>query len=147
MRTIYSVTSLGILLLAIYILFDFFKNNTRNLISRIVFYTFIFYMCVVFQLTSGGISIPPSKGLVGANFQLIPFRFVFDLIDKAIAYGIGYRFITALKLYFFNFLMLMPFGLYLNLYFNVKSLSKAALIILTLVVGIEIFQAIFSEVG
>jgi len=83
--------------------------------------------------------------LLGARFQFIPFEFVADLVAKLNDYGLGYRFLTALKLYFFNFIMLMPFGVYLAIYFQVKSIKRAVLIILSMTLGIEILQAILSE--
>lgn len=145
MRSIYSLSTLGTMALILYILFDFLRNKSKNLLPRIVFYSFVFYMCVVLQLITGGISIPPSDRLLGARFQVIPFEFVADLVGKLDDYGLGYRFLTALKLYFFNFIMLMPFGVYLAIYFRVKAFKKSVLIILALTLGIEILQAILSE--
>lgn len=147
MRSIYSISTLGTMALILYILFDFFKNKTNRLLPRLVFYSFIFYMCNVLQLTTGGIAIPPMDNHVGADFQLIPFYFIADLMDKLSAYGFEYRFFSAFKLYFYNFIMLMPFGVYLTIYFKIKSIKKATLMILSLAFGIEILQAILSANG
>lgn len=124
MRSIYSISTLGTMALILYILFDFFKNKTNRLLPRLIFYSFIFYMCNVLQLTTGGIAIPPMDNHVGADFQLIPFYFIADLMDKLSAYGFEYRFFSAFKLYFYNFIMLMPFGVYLTIYFKIKSIKK-----------------------
>ncbi|MBD8007302.1 hypothetical protein [Bacillus norwichensis] len=69
----------GTIFLVIYILFGLIRNRTRNWMQRIILYTFIFYLLYIFDLTTGGIIIPPSNE-ARIQIQPIPFYFVADWV-------------------------------------------------------------------
>ncbi|MCT2534730.1 VanZ family protein [Aquibacillus koreensis] len=146
MYSIYDVVVLGSLLLILYIIVDFIRNKTRNLIRRIILYSFVFYFLNVVQLTTGGIVIPPQKDFVPTT-QLIPFYFIGDLFSMYRSNGLDWFFWNSLKLTFFNFIMLMPLGIYLSLLFRVKRVSKALLIIFLVSLSIETIQFSFAYLG
>jgi len=52
-----------------------------------------------------------------------------------------------MRISFYNFIMLMPLGIYLAVLFNVKTLKKAALIVFFVSLTIEIYQLAFSYLG
>ena len=143
---IYDVVVIGSLLLILYIIADFIRNKTRNLIRRIIFYSLVFYSLNVVQLTTGGIVIPPQKDFVPTT-QLIPFYFIGDLFSMYRSNGLDWFFWNSFKLTFFNFIMLMPLGIYLSILFRVKRISKALLIIFLISLSIETIQFTFAYLG
>lgn len=60
--------------------------------------------------------------------------------------GLDWFFWNAAKLSFYNFIMLVPLGIYLSI-FHVKGVKKAAFIIFSISFGIEIFQLVFGYFG
>lgn len=146
MYAVYDVVVLGTLVLLLYIIGDFIKNKTKNLIRRIIFYSFVFYLLNVVQLTTGGIVIPPQEDFLPTT-QLTPFYFVGDLFHLYQAKGLDWFFWNAFKLTFFNFIMLMPLGIYLSLLYKVKRASKALLIIFLVSLTIETIQFAFPYLG
>lgn len=139
MYSIYDVFYFGAIILLLYIIIDFSLNKTRNLLKRMIFYSFAFYMLVVFDLTIGGIVIPPLKDNMLIT-QLVPLFFIKDLFSLYKFSGIDWFFWNSLKLTFFNFIMLMPLGIYLSVLFKVKERVKSILIIFLVSLGIETLQ-------
>lgn len=74
-----NILLIGTLFLFIYIIIDSFKNKRNNLIRRLIFYSFIFYLINVAHFTIGGIVVPPQKEVSAINIQIIPFYFIKDI--------------------------------------------------------------------
>src|SRR5690625_7980286 len=106
--SIYDVFYFGAIILLLYIIIDFSLNKTRNLLKRMIFYSFAFYMLVVFDLTIGGIVIPPLKDNMLIT-QLVPLFFIKDLFSLYKICGIEWFLCCAFELTFFIFLIFMSF--------------------------------------
>lgn len=146
MYTIYDVGLFGTIILLLYIMIDFIKNRTKNLIKRVCLYSFIFYMLIVARLTIGSIVIPPFKDNM-INIQLVPLYFIGDLYQMYQNTGLNWQFWNALKLTFFNFILLMPLGAYLVFLFKLQRKFKALLIISFVSLTIETMQLSFTYLG
>ncbi|WP_242705620.1 VanZ family protein [Pontibacillus sp. ALD_SL1] len=143
---IYDVVALGSILLVIYIVIDVIKNRTKNLLRRIIFYSFIFYLLNVIQLTTGGIVLPPQKD-VDPRIQVVPLHFVGDLYGMYHNNGLDWFFWNSVKLSVYNLIMLMPLGIYLSVLFRLKRFSKSFFVVLMVSLTIEISQLIFGFLG
>ncbi|WP_280771597.1 VanZ family protein [Salipaludibacillus daqingensis] len=121
------------LFLIMYIVFDLIRNRKkeRSLVMRLVFYSFIYYMINVVKLTLLPIMFIP----FAVSVQLVPFYFVVESIN------IGY----IPRAYIENFILLLPFGLYLPLLF--ERFRKLKLTIITaflLSLSIETIQLLMG---
>lgn len=146
---IFNIVPIGTIILILYILIDFYRKRTNNLLKRIVFYSFIFYLLNVAQLTTGGIVFPPQQH-VEANFgrvQFIPFYFIWDFFEIQQRMGFNWFFWNAVKLSFYNMIMLFPLGVYLSIMFQVDNVKKAALIVFLVSLTIETYQLIGGYIG
>ncbi|WP_251661345.1 VanZ family protein [Oceanobacillus profundus] len=141
-----NIAFFGTILILLYIVIDLIRNKGRNLLRKFIFYTFMFYFVYVLQLTMGGITIPPLEARM-IKVQWIPFFFVNDWVMHYQANGLDFFFWNSVKLTFYNLIMIVPFGVYLALLFQVKQISKAALMIVILSLAIEVFQLILSYFG
>lgn len=135
---------LGTILLLGYIIIDFFRKKLENILRRLVFYSFIFYLVIVAQLITGGITIPPEENPL-LRIQLIPFFFVYDLY---VVREMGdWFFWNAVKLSFYNLIMLFPLGFYLGLIFGFKPLKNGFFIMFLFSLGIELLQLLLGFFG
>lgn len=143
------ITFIGTLFLLGYMLVDWMKNGKTHIFKRMIFYSFIFYVLNVAQLTTGGILLPPHPDLISEfnRVQLIPFYFVWDLVVEYKIFGLGWGFWNATKLSFYNMIMLFPLGVYLSMLFKMKSARKATLVVFFVSLTIETFQLIGGFVG
>ncbi|WP_223292234.1 VanZ family protein [Salipaludibacillus neizhouensis] len=148
---IINVNSVGILLLGMYIGIDLIKNNTENMLKRIIFYSFIFYLIVIGQLTTGGINVTPKSTANEVSLthfiHVIPFYFSYDLWTSLRNNGLDWFFMNTIKFYFYNLIMLVPLGVYLALLFRLKSLKKAVIIVFLTSLTIETYQLLLGLFG
>ncbi len=138
---------LGTILLVIYVFYDLIKNRTNNLMQRIMLYTFIFYLLNIFDLTMGGIVIPPLSEDAGIQIQPVPFYFIADWARLYKINGADWFFWNSVKLTFYNFIMLAPFGIYTSLLLRIHDFKKAALLVFLTSLTIETCQLLFSYFG
>lgn len=131
----------------LYVLIDFISNKTKNIISRVIFYSFIFYLLNVVQVTTGGIIFPPQNDSAPVLMQLIPFYFIGDWINIYRNNGFDWFFWNSVKLSFYNLIMLAPFGVYLLLLFKSKRISKSILTVFLVSLTIESSQLILGYLG
>lgn len=139
----------GIILLFVYVVLDFFRNKTKRLLRRIVWYSFFVYLLVVIRLTIGSVYIPPMQDewFTEGRMQLVPFYFLWDLSQLYLHGGSDWFFWNSAKLTFYNFLMLMPLGVYAVILLKVRKRKWAALLIFLTSLLIETSQLILSERG
>ncbi|MBM7714700.1 glycopeptide antibiotics resistance protein [Bacillus thermophilus] len=137
------ITVIGFIGLLLFIIYDLFRKKLKNLLKRTILFSFIFYFIVVATVTTGYIHIPPlERGVV--NIQLFPFYFIWDLSG----YGPNsWFFWNAVKLSFFNLIMLFPLGVYLPFIFNIQSIKKATLIVFFTSLLIETCQLVLVYFG
>ncbi|MDD4569569.1 MAG: VanZ family protein [Tepidanaerobacteraceae bacterium] len=147
MHYILDIEKIGRILLLIFVVIDFIKHGKKNILRRIIYYSFIYYMINVIQLTTGGIFIPPREELRIVTYNFIPFRFVFDWIQKYSSTGFSWFFRRAVILTVYNFIMLFPLGIYLPLLFGVSDIKKVTLYLFLTTLAIETYQVIFSYFG
>src|SRR5690625_1869171 len=100
-------------------------------------------MLIVAHLTIGGIVIPPFKDNI-LNVQIVPLYLIWDLYNMYQNNGLDWSFLNSLKLTFFNFIMLMPLGVYLVFLFKLKRKNKAILIMFFVILVIEILHFFFT---
>ncbi|QHZ48305.1 VanZ family protein [Bacillus sp. NSP9.1] len=138
---------LGIILSFIYFLYDVVKNRKRtSFFRKIVFASFLVYLCAVFQLTMGGIHVPDQE-FAAIDAQLIPFYFVGDLFQMYQAAGFDWFFWHAARLTFYNVLLLAPLGVYLSLLWRHLSIKSAAILLFLTSFFIECLQLVLSAAG
>ncbi|MGM7681199.1 VanZ family protein [Cytobacillus sp. Hm23] len=142
----YDVVVIGSLFLLFYIIVDFIMNKSKDIVRRLIFYSFVFYLLNVVQLTTGGIVFPPQKDFLPTT-QLIPFYFIGDLFSMYRTNGLDWFFWNSFKLTFFNLIMLMPLGVYMSLFYKVKRISRVFLIIFLVSLTIETIQLTFTYLG
>ena len=146
MYSFYNVAAIGTLLLVIYILTDFFRNKTKNILSRLIMYTFIFYLLNVAQITTRGIVFPPQNDFT-PGLQLVPFYFIGDWFNLYYSSGFDWFFWNSVKLSIYNVIMLIPLGIYLSWLFKVKRLSKAISVVFLASFTIETSQLVLGYLG
>ena len=146
MYTAYDVVVIGSLFLLVYITVDFILNKSTDIVRRMLFYSFVFYLLNVAQLTTGGIVLPPQKDFLPTT-QLMPFYFIGDLFSMYRTNGLDWFFWNSLKLTFLNLIMLMPLGVYLSLLYKVKRTSRIFLISFLVSLTIETIQFTFAHLG
>jgi len=143
---ILDVLPFGIIALVLYIVMDIIKHRAKDLVRRIVFYSFLFYLINVLRVTTGGISLRPFQ-YSAVDFQLVPFSFIMDWIKEYNIRGFNWFFWNSVKLSALNVVMLIPLGIYLPVLFNIRNaknvLKYSSLASLT----IEIYQVILSYYG
>ncbi|MTI95889.1 MAG: VanZ family protein [Firmicutes bacterium] len=144
--TIYVILP-GLLLLFIYIIIDFIRHRTRNLLWRLIFYSLAFYGIMVLHVTTGGINIPPRPFPWAPPVQLVPLDIVREMVQGVASRGFVWFGSSTARLNFLNLLMLMPLGVYLPLLFKVKSVGRVALTAGLVSFFIEVGQMITTYTG
>ncbi|MED3647417.1 VanZ family protein [Halalkalibacterium halodurans] len=130
----------------IYIVIDLFRNKGKRFGRRVIFYSFLFYLTGVIHVTIGELTFPSQQTYQGQLIQLIPFYFIYDFI--VVKQNAGNWFLmNAIKLSFYNVLLLLPLGVYVSLLFKVNRLSRAALILFSTSLLIEVTQLTLSSFG
>ncbi len=139
----------GIVLLLIYIVVGVIRNKADRLVKRVIVYSFVVYLLKVMQLTIGSFIIPPlhDEEIYGGGTQLFPFYFLWDLFRDYRHGGFDWFFWNTAKLSFYNFIMLMPLGMYIALLFKVRKAKWATFFIFLVSLVIETSQFIFSYYG
>lgn len=140
-----QVLPIGLLGLILYIIIDFISQRGQHIIKRLIFYSFLFYLLNVMQVTTGYLYFPPIDRYV--SIQPIPFFFAYDLVQYYQRGGLDWWFWNAFMHSFHNFIMLLPLGIYLPLLFNVRKIKKVALILFYTTLTIECYQLLFSYIG
>ncbi|SDN61951.1 VanZ family protein [Alkalicoccus daliensis] len=128
----------------IYLGVDIYRNRMSLSMRQLYKIGFFAYLLVVFHLTMGSIHLPP-ENLSSAHAQLLPFFFIYELLY--IYSGDSFYFMNTLKLNFFNFLLLIPFGVFLSVLFKEISFFKRIGIIMLFTLGIEVTQHMLSLYG
>ena len=110
-----------------FLIFQYRKYGAIPIIKSIIFYSFILYLLTSYFMVI--LPLPSMKYVLQLKTdttQLIPFKFVSDilqLIPRKIATVKGFLELLSIPTVYiviFNFLLTMPFGIYLNYYFNKK---------------------------
>ncbi len=132
----------------IYFLYDIVKNRKKtSFFRKIVFASFLVYLCVIWHLTIGRINIPPQAEYSGADIQLIPFYFMIDWAQMYQQSGIDWFFWNSVKLTFYNVLLLIPFGVYLAVLWRTITFKQAVVLSFLASLTIESLQLVLSATG
>ena len=143
---VYNIVPLGFLILLVSIFIDifldYFRNPNRSYLKRVILYSFVFYVLSLIQIKFGGFTLPPQNPSDHmSNFIITGDWFgIFDTMHFNI-YSWSFSAI------FYNLILFVPLGIYLQVLFNLKSNKKAVSIIVLSCVGIEVFFLLFYELG
>ncbi|WP_350343347.1 VanZ family protein [Proteinivorax tanatarense] len=142
------IALLGVLGVIIFIVIDIIRNKSKNIIGRLLFYSFLIYMVKVFEVTTGNIHIFSRDRLGGTVYiQLIPFKFIADWYQLYVHRGADWFFWNSVRLSLYNVILLLPLGIYLPVLFNVRNIKRVTIWVMLTSLTIEIYQAIFSYYG
>ncbi|WP_244093897.1 VanZ family protein [Jeotgalibacillus sp. R-1-5s-1] len=121
-----------------------YKKVKRSAWERFLYISFLIYLVAIAHLTLGYFHLPPEEN-APMRIQLEPLYF----IDEWQTYEDFYSssFFNNARLTFFNFIMLMPLGVYLAVLFQMKPFWKAFFMIFTVSLTIELSQLVLSYVG
>ena len=116
-----------------YVVFNYHKYGSVLSLRIIIVYSFILYlMCIYFLVILPLPSIAEVSAMTGARMQLIPFKFVGDILRRAHIVLSRPRTYTgifnqAFFQFLFNVIMTVPFGIYLRYYFKCRFLKTLVL--------------------
>ncbi|MCC5892504.1 VanZ family protein [Exiguobacterium sp.] len=136
-------TLIGLVGWLVYLAYDIYKHRFTKRWRRAFIHSSIAYMIVVVHLTIGFLQFP-AQTLMIDRVQLVPFRFVYDWY-MASMHG-SWFFWNSVKLTTYNFLLLIPLGVYLTSLYKLRPRRGLVLVILTTVV-IELTQLVLTEFG
>lgn len=137
----------GFICAFIYFLYDIVKNRKKtSFFRKLVFASFLVYLCAVFQLTIGGIHFPDQE-FAYLDVQPIPFYFVGDWLEMYKQTGFDWFFWNSVRLTFYNVLLLFPLGVYLSFLWRKTTLKKAAVLVFLTSFFIESLQLVLSASG
>ncbi|WP_229386910.1 VanZ family protein [Lysinibacillus sphaericus] len=124
---LYNIVPFGFLILLVYIFIDvfldYFRKEIKSNKKRIILYSFIFYLISLIQIKTGGFTLPQNPADNGRRFISTNDWFgIFDTMHFHIS-------IFSYSALFYNFILFVPFGIFLLLLFNLKSNKKAISIV------------------
>lgn len=143
---VYNIVPVGFVMLLVYmfidIILDFFRTSKRSIVKRGLLYSFLFYSLSLIQIKFGGITYPPQNP-DDSGRSFFPTGDWFGIFDT-IHFNISLWGFTAIL---YNVLLLIPFGIYLSILFNVKSIKKAISIVFLTCMGVELIHLLFAKFG
>lgn len=141
---LYNIVPFGFLVLLVYIFIDVFLDYFRKEIKpnqrRVTLYSFLFYLLCLLQIKVGGITLLPlnpadkSKSFITAN----DWFGIFDGIHFSM-YLWSYSAIV------YNFLLLLPLGIFLFVLFHFNNRNKAIFIVILCCLGIELLRLLLGS--
>ncbi|MFD2116577.1 VanZ family protein [Paenibacillus yanchengensis] len=144
---------LAIILIIPWLIYTYRKFGFLSISTTIIIFSFLFYFMAAFFLTM--LPLPATRdncGIGGASatipYSLVPFQFIKDTLkNSGIVLSQPTTYIYAIQQpafqqAFFNFLLLLPFGIYLRYFFQQKKYwLRALLIVFSTTLFYEITQA------
>ncbi|MDA1477177.1 VanZ family protein [Bacillus changyiensis] len=138
----------GFVFVLLYFVYDLIKHRKQtSFFRKVIFASFLVFLCGVFHYTIGGIYVPPQKEFARLIVQLIPFYFVSDWVKMYQQGGFDFFFWNAVKLTALNVLLLFPLGVYLRILWKETTFKKALLLSFLTSLIIESLQLGFSALG
>lgn len=141
---LYNIVPFGFLVLLVYIFIDVFLDYFRKEIKRnqrrVTLYSFLFYLLCLLQIKVGGITLLPlnpadnSRSFITAN----DWFGIFDRIHFNM-YLWSYSAIV------YNFLLLLPLGIFLFVLFHFKNRNKAFFLVILCCLGIELLRLLLGS--
>jgi glycopeptide antibiotics resistance protein len=108
-----------------YVIYNYRKYGAVSVLRTVILFSFAFYLQCAYFLVILPLPDPAVvAAMTGPTAEFIPFHFVYDFIEKApFVFSQTSTWIPTLKSFvflepLFNFLLLMPFGIYLAYYFK-----------------------------
>lgn len=104
-----------------YILKEYHKYGSIHLLRAFIIYSFILYLMTSYFLVILPLpSIETVRNMTSSYIQLIPFKFIYNIILKV---KFNYLFFTNKEVYevLFNILLTVPLGLYLRYFFKLDK--------------------------
>lgn len=141
---LYNIVPFGFLVLLVYIFIDVFLDYFRKEIKsnqrRVTLYSFLFYLLCLLQIKVGGITLLPlntadnSRSFITAN----DWFGIFDSIHFNM-YLWSYSAIV------YNFLLLLPLGIFLCVLFHFKNINKAIFLVILCCLGTELLRLLLGS--
>lgn len=124
---LYNIVPIAFLILLVYIfidvLLDYFRKVEKSAKKRVMLYSSIFYVICLVQIKTGGFTLPQNPADISSSFISTNDWFgIFDTMHFNIS-------IFSYSALFYNFILFVPFGIFLLLLFNLKSNKKAISIV------------------
>ncbi|MBM7837818.1 glycopeptide antibiotics resistance protein [Alkalihalobacillus xiaoxiensis] len=139
-ETIIPASILLFLVLVLFFIYDLIRQK-RGWLNRGLQIVFGFYLLRVVDETIGSIHLSPQETAI--NVQLIPFQFVGDIFS----YEIGsFLFFNAIRISFYNVLLLAPLGVFLFL-FGWRKGRRVLPLVFLVSLTIELLQLLLSAFG
>lgn len=141
---VYNIVPIGFLILLIYIfidiLLDWFREPKRDILNRVILYSFLFYVLCLIQITFGGFIFSPRNPSdeMSSYVSSGDWFGIFDTMYFKI-------YVWSVSVLFYNVLLLIPFGIYLKILFHIKSYNQAVSIVVLCCGGIGIVHILFSK--
>ena len=142
---LYNIVPLAFLILLVYIfidvLLDYFRKVEKSAKKRVMLYSVIFYVICLVQIKTGGFTLPQNPADNGRGFISTNDWFgIFDTMHFNIS-------IFSYSALFYNFILFVPFGMFLILLFNLKSNKKAISIVVLSCLVIHVARLLLGWSG
>ena len=143
---LYNIVPLGFILLLIFmfadIFLDYFRKTQKEYKRRVFVYSWIFYLLSLFQIKSGGLTLPP-QDFTNLNTTFIPTGEWFGIYDTLYLLTSNGHPLSL----FYNIVLFIPFGIYLSALFNMNRLKRIAAIVILGCIGIELVHLLLESIG
>lgn len=143
---LYNIVPLGFLILLVYIFIDvfldYFRKVKKSNLRRVILYSFIFYLISLIQIKLGGFTLFPQNPADNSR-SFITTNDWFGIFDT-MHFNIYFWSYSAI---FYNLVLLLPFGIFLLVLFNLNSIKKAIFIVILSCLGIDLFRLLFGWFG
>ena len=142
---LYNIVPIAFLILLVYIFIDvfldYFRKVEKSAKKRVILYSSIFYVICLVQIKTGGFTLPQNPSDNGRSFIFTNDWFgIFDTMHFNIS-------IFSYSALFYNFILFVPFGIFILLLFNLKSNKKAISIVVLSCLVIHVARLILGSSG
>lgn len=142
---LYNIVPLAFLILLIYIFIDvfldYFRKKEKSNNKRVVLYSFMFYIISLIQIKFGGFTVPQNPADTSRRF--ISTNDWFGLFDT-LHYNTS---IWSYSAILYNFILLVPFGIFIVLLFKIKRYTLAISIVILSCLGMDLSCLVLGSVG
>lgn len=140
---LYNIVPFGFLVLLVYIFIDVFLDYFRKEIKRnqrrVPLYSFFFYLLCLLQIKVGGITLLPLNPADNSS-RFIRANDWFGIFDR-IHFNMYLWTYSAIV---YNFLLLLPLGIFLFVLFHFKNRNKAIFIVILCCLGTELLRLLLG---
>ena len=142
---LYNIVPFAFLILLVYIFIDvfldYFRKGKKSNSKRIILYSFMFYIISLIQIKFGGFTVPQNPADNSRSFVSTNDWFgLFDTMHFNVS-------IWSYSAILYNFILLVPFGIFIALLFNLKRYKTAISIVILSCLGIDLARLLLGSFG